>query len=265
MSELAPHDSLPGQDLVGKVALISGGARGQGEAEARLFVSRGAQVVIGDVLDDAGAEVADSLGDAATFTHLDVTSSASWRRAVAATVDRYGSLTTLVNNAGIVRAGSIETMPEEDFRAVVEVNQIGYFLGMQSAIPDLRRAGPGASIVNISSIAGFHGVEGVAAYVSTKFAIRGLTRVAAIEVGRFGIRANSVHPGSVDTLMVNSPEFDDVDKSAIFASLPIPRIGRPQEVAEVVVFLASDAASYCTGAEFVVDGGALAGTPRNIE
>lgn len=260
-----PNPDITGGALSGTVALISGGARGQGEAEAELFVQKGAQVVLGDVLREEGAAVAERLGAAATFVHLDVTSSTSWHEAVATATGTYGSLTTLVNNAGIVRAGTIETMSEADFRAVVDVNQVGYFLGMQAAIPDLKRTGSGASIVNISSTAGFQGVEGVAAYVSTKFAIRGLTRVAAIELGRFGIRANSVHPGSVDTPMVSSPEFDAVDKAAIFAGLPVPRIGAPHEVAEVVAFLASEAASYCTGAEFVVDGGALAGPPRNIE
>jgi len=257
---------VPENELADKVALISGGARGQGEAEARLLVERGARVVIGDLLDAEGEAVARDLGAAATYVHLDVTSAESWAAAVAATTATYGTLTTLVSNAGIVRTGLIEAMAEDDYSAVIAVNQLGCFLGMQAAIPALRRAGAaaGPSIVNISSVAGFKGVSGCVAYVASKWAIRGMTKTAALELGPAGIRVNAVCPGTIDTPMVSSPAFDAVDKDAVFGGLPVPRIGRPHEVAEVVAFLASDAASYCTGTEYLVDGGALAGDPLAI-
>jgi 3alpha(or 20beta)-hydroxysteroid dehydrogenase len=249
--------------LDGRIALISGGARGQGEAEARLLVARGARVVLGDVLADEGRAVAASLGEAARFVDLDVTDPARWAAAVAATLDAFGGLDVLVNNAGIVRAGAIESVAVDDFMEAVAVNQLGCFLGMQAVIPSMKAAGRG-SIVNVSSIAGLQGVAGAVPYVATKWAIRGMTKTAAIELGHDGIRVNSVHPGVIDTLMTNDPQFEAVDRQAVFDGFPIPRIGEPEEVAEVVAFLASDASSYCTGAEFIVDGGAVAGRPPAI-
>ena len=249
--------------LDGRVALISGGARGQGECEARLLVERGARVVLGDVLVDEGAAVAESLGEAARFVALDVGDAAQWAGAVRAAIEGFGALDVLVNNAGIVRAGMIESVPVDEYMEAVRVNQLGCFLGMQAVVPTMRAAGRG-SIVNVSSIAGLQGVAGAVPYVATKWAIRGMTKTAAIELGHDGIRVNSVHPGVIDTLMTNDPQFDSVDKQAVYDAFPIPRIGAPEEVAEVVAFLASDASSYCTGAEFVVDGGAVAGRPPAI-
>jgi 3alpha(or 20beta)-hydroxysteroid dehydrogenase len=251
-------------DLAGRRVLISGAARGQGAAEAAMFVARGARVLLGDVLDEQGAALAARLGPTACYARLDVTCEADWAAAVALAEADFGGLDVLVNNAGVVRAAPLVDTSVADFRAVTDVNQLGCFLGMRAAVPAMR-AGGGGSIVNISSVAGLKGVPGVIAYVASKFAIRGMTKAAALELGRYGIRVNSVHPGTIDTDMVRGPEFDHLDKDAVFAGLPVPRIGQPDEVAEVVAFLASDASSYCTGSEFVVDGGDLAGTHTSFD
>ena len=242
----------------GKVALISGAARGQGEADARLLAAEGAKVVIGDVLDEQGAAVATGIGDAARYYHLDVRRADDWQRVVAFAVNTFGRLDVLVNNAGIIKVGSIVELTVEDYLEVFEVNQLGCFLGMKAAIPAMRVAG-GGSIINISSVGGLRGRPMTAAYAATKFAIRGMTKCAALEVGHDGIRVNSVHPGSIDTDMTRGAEFADIDKQAYHAALPIPRVGTPEDVAQVVLFLASDDSRYCTGAEFVVDGGQTAG------
>ncbi|MGH8985641.1 MAG: SDR family NAD(P)-dependent oxidoreductase [Acidimicrobiia bacterium] len=244
--------------LDGKVALITGAARGQGEAEASEFVAEGAKVAVADVLDDLGAKVADELGGDAVYCHLDVTAPEQWRAAVDTAVSTFGKLDVLVNNAGILRLGMLESMPLDDYLAVINVNQVGCWLGMQAAVPALRAAGGGA-IINTSSTSGFVGTMGLSAYTASKFAVRGMTKCAAMELGRSNIRVNSVHPGGIDTEMVAGPEFADVDKDLVYGSQPVPRIGRPDEVAKLMVFLASDDASYCTGAEYLIDGGMLAG------
>ncbi|HZQ83331.1 MAG TPA: glucose 1-dehydrogenase [Acidimicrobiales bacterium] len=243
----------------GKVALVSGAARGMGAAHARLLVAEGASVVLGDVLDDEGATTAAGIGDRARYAHLDVRSIEDWRRAVATAVDAFGKLDVLVNNAGIIRVGSIEEQPVEDVTAVWDVNQLGVYLGMKAAIPAMRASG-GGSIINISSTGGLRGSPFMAAYAASKWAVRGMTKVAALEVGHDGIRVNSVHPGFIDTDLTRAPEFAGVDKAAFTAALPVPRHGVPDDIARMVLFLASDDSAYCTGAEFVVDGGQTCGT-----
>ncbi len=242
----------------GKVALVSGGARGMGASHARLLAAEGASVVLGDLRDDTGLATAAEIGERARFEHLDVRSLDDWRRAVALAVETFGKLDVLVNNAGIIKVGSIEEQAVEDFTAVWEVNQLGVFLGMKAAIPAMRAAG-GGSIVNISSTGGLRGSPSMSAYAGSKWAVRGMTKVAALEVGHDGIRVNSVHPGFIDTDMTRQPEFAGVDQQAFSAALPVPRPGVPSDVSRMVLFLASDDSAYCTGAEFVVDGGQTSG------
>ena len=235
--------------LAGKVALITGGSRGIGEAAARLFVAEGARVVIADVLADAGTKLADSLGDAAVFVACDVTRAEDWSRAVAASETSFGSLNVLLNNAGVLHTAALLDTTEAEFRRVVDVNQIGVFLGLQAVVPAMRRAG-GGSIVNTSSIAGLQGMRHLIAYGATKWAVRGMTKTAALELGRDGIRVNSVHPGTIVT---------DMNPSGSKLRCPLGREGRPDEVAQLLCYLASDESSYTTGAEHVIDAGLLAG------
>ena len=248
--------------LDGKVALISGAARGMGAEEARLFVAEGAKVVVGDVLDAPLKELAEELGGAALAVHLDVTDEEEWQAAVAATVDAFGRLDVLVNNAGILGVPMPLAMtPVEQYRKVIEVNQVGVFLGMKSAVGALADSG-GGSIINISSVDGLLGQSAMIPYVSSKFAVRGMTKTAAQELGMLGIRVNSVHPGYIDTDML-SAENVGVDLKAMFhfENVPAGRLGQPDDVARVVLFLASDDSAFCTGAEFVVDGGLTSGVP----
>jgi 3alpha(or 20beta)-hydroxysteroid dehydrogenase len=246
--------------LDGKVAIVSGGARGQGEAEVRAFVEEGARVVFGDVLDTEGEAVAKDVGDDAVYQHLDVTSEDNWAAIVATAEERFGKVTVLVNNAGILRLNPLERTTLDEYMSVINVNQVGCFLGMRAVVPSMKAAG-GGSIVNTSSTSGFVGTYGLIAYTASKFAVRGMTKVAAMELGHSGIRVNSVHPGGIDTDMVRGPEFEHMDQHALYGAMPIPRVGQPEEIARLMVFLASDESSFSTGAEFVADGGMLAGPP----
>ncbi len=244
--------------LDGKVAIVSGAARGQGEAQARLFASEGAQLLIGDVLDDAGEEVAASIGGGAAYRHLDVTQESDWQEAVADVEARWGRVDVLVNNAGIARFAPLVMTTLDDYMAVVGVNQVGVFLGMKAVVPLMARSG-GGSIVNTSSVDGMTGMVGVTAYVASKFAVRGMTKTAALELGSAGIRVNSIHPGGVDTPMLHPEGMPSIDLSSVFKKVPLQRIGTVDDVAELALFLASDRSAYCTGSEFVIDGGLLAG------
>ena len=242
--------------LAGKVALISGGARGQGEAEARLFAKEGAKVVLGDILSEAGQKVAADInaqGGHATFVRLDVTQEADWQQAVDTTVRTYGKLNILVNNAGIFRTEGVEATSLALWNQVIAVNQTGVWLGMKYAIPALRKAG-GGSIVNISSGAGIIGSGFAAAYHGTKGAVRILTKTAAIEYAKEGIRINSVHPGVVDTEMIRG-SMNQEGMQAVTRAHPLGRMGTAEDIAYGVLYLASDEASFVTGAELVIDGG----------
>jgi NAD(P)-dependent dehydrogenase (short-subunit alcohol dehydrogenase family) len=243
--------------LKGKVALISGGARGQGAAETRMFVNEGARVVIGDVLDGEARNLADEVNRAAGSRvtlpiHLDVTRAADWRAAVDACEREFGGLDILVNNAGILNTKGISDTSEEEWDAIINVNQKGVWLGTKIAAPAMKKRGSG-SIVNISSIYGLIGSGGSAAYHASKGAVRLLTKTAAVEFAPFNIRVNSVHPGVIKTPMVDI--FDDKELDAIAMLAPLKRAARPEEVGYVVLFLATDEASFVTGAEYVVDGG----------
>lgn len=233
--------------------LISAGARGQGAAEGKLFAREGAKVVLVDVLDSEGERTAKEIGSAALYVHLDVTREAEWQQAVETTVRKFGALTTLVNNAGILRMEGIEQTTLEIWDRVIAINQTGVFLGMKYSIPAMRKAG-GGSIINISSIAGLIGVGAATAYQATKGAVRLLTKTAAVQYAKEGIRLNSIHPGVITTKMVI--EGIDPESRALFSqATPLGREGTAEEIANGALFLASDESSYMTGAELVLDGG----------
>ena len=241
--------------LSGKVALISGAARGMGESEARLFAREGAQVVLGDILADQGRAAVENItqqGGTATFVPLDVTHEQDWQRAVEPAEQTYGRLDILVNNAGIVRMAPLDETSLEAWNEVIGVNQTGVFLGMKHAVPAMRRAG-GGSIVNISSIAGLIGLPNIPAYQASKGAVRLLTKNAAVQYATDKIRVNSVHPGRIETPMTAplAPERREM----LLRLTPLGRDGTAEEVAYGVLYLASDESSYVTGAELVIDGG----------
>jgi 3alpha(or 20beta)-hydroxysteroid dehydrogenase len=238
-------------ELEGKVAIITGASRGLGAETARLFAREGARVLLADVLDTPGERVADEIGEHALYVHLDVTREEDWLAAIARAEHEFGRLDILVNNAAILGLGLLEDTSLEDYDQVIRVNQVGPFLGMKCAIPAMRRAG-GGSIVNISSVAGLHGYETGVCYTSSKFAVRGMTKVAALELGQYDIRVNAVLPGAMQTGMAADDDITELP-------FPLGRISMPLEVANLILWLGSQKSSYCTGADFLIDGGALAG------
>jgi NAD(P)-dependent dehydrogenase (short-subunit alcohol dehydrogenase family) len=244
--------------LAGKVALISGGASGMGQSEAVIFAREGAKVIVADVLEAEGKKVADSLGGAGRFVTLDVTSESAWQQAIATAVSTFGKLDVLVNNAGISGTFDPDTLSTSAWDRLMDVNAKGVFLGMKHAIPVMEKAGGGA-IVNISSVSGFVGQHGIhMAYNASKGAVRLMTKSAAVQYARSGIRVNSVHPGVLPAMRSSKATADPAFRQKMLAGVPMRREGRVEEVAYAVLFLASDEASYITGTELVVDGGWLA-------
>jgi len=243
--------------LDGKVALITGAARGQGAAEARLFAAEGAHVMLGDVLDDDGEIVAKELGERGAYRHHDVTSERDWEDIVAATRSQFGRVDVLVNNAGVFRIVGLTATTLDEYMRIVSINQVGVFLGMKAVTETMIGQGAG-SIINISSVAGLVGSAGTTAYTASKFAVRGMTKVAAIELAPLGVRVNSVHPGYIDTSMLRDAFGalgGDATIEAAGAAVPNGRLATAEDVAKLVLYLASDDSAYSTGSEFVVDGG----------
>lgn len=242
----------------GKVVIITGGARGMGAATSRVFAGAGAKVAIVDVLDEAGAALVSELGGSTRFYHLDVTSEAEWASVVMKVESDLGPVDALINNAGVLHFASLLETSLADYERVLRINLVGEFLGIKAVGPGMVARGRGA-IVNISSVDGMKGANGLAAYASSKWGVRGLTKVAAMELGHKGVRVNSVHPGGVDTVMSNFSAAPREEVNKQYGNVPLQRIGGPEEIARASLFLASDDASYIHGAELVVDGGMIVG------
>jgi 3alpha(or 20beta)-hydroxysteroid dehydrogenase len=258
MTGRASHHTHEQETMMGRVsgnvAIVTGAARGMGAAHARQLVEEGASVVLTDVLDAEGAATAAALGPRARYLHHDVRQEAEWQHIVAATEETFGPVSVLVNNAAIVAYSRIESMLESDYRRVIDVNQVAVFLGMKTVFPSMMKAG-GGSIINISSVAGIVGARHALAYTASKFAVRGMTKAAAVEFAPHNVRVNSVHPGLIRTPLTTPTPESEASIAQFIAATPLGRAGEPDEVASIVLWLASDESRYSTGAEFVVDGG----------
>jgi 3alpha(or 20beta)-hydroxysteroid dehydrogenase len=251
-----------GQDvdaLHGRIAVVTGAAQGIGEATAQRLVQAGAHVLLTDIRDDDGSLVAQALGQRARYVRLDVRCRKDWERTVLLCVETFGgSPTILIHNAGVMTPGSVESTDEEELRMALDINLFGAVIGTQVCLPGMIEAG-GGSVVVVSSIASMAVGPGFIPYAVSKAANAAYARAAAREVGRYGIRVNSLHPGGVETPMNSGPDFADLDKDAWFSRMTIPRIGRVDEIAAAAMFLASDESSYVTGTQLIVDGGQLLG------
>jgi 3alpha(or 20beta)-hydroxysteroid dehydrogenase len=252
--------------LEGKVALITGAARGIGAESARLFAREGARVLLADRRDDEGKAVVEEItketAGVAQYVHLDITSESEWQEAVAFGVQEFGGIDILVNNAGIIRIAPLVECSLEMFRKVIDTNLIGAFLGMKAVVESMKARG-GGSIVNFSSVQGFEGRYGMPAYTAAKFGIRGLTKTAAIELGPLGIRVNTLMPGPTKTTMTQRKGWTDADYDAAYGKYPLSRMAEASEIAQAVLFLASDESSFCTGSDLAADGGVSVGKPRD--
>jgi 3alpha(or 20beta)-hydroxysteroid dehydrogenase len=238
--------------LDGKVAIITGAARGQGAAEARLLAANGASVVLTDILAEQGEAVAADIGDAARFVEHDVASEAGWAKVVETAISAFGSVDVLVNNAAISKPLKLEDTDLATYQQVIEVNQVGVFLGMRAVLEPMKRAG-GGSIINVASVAGLQGTSTLFAYTASKWAVRGMSKSAALELARYNIRVNVINPGVIDT-PINDANPEKMNQ-VLVQTTPMRRMGDPDEIAEAVLFIASDAASFATGADFTIDGG----------
>jgi 3alpha(or 20beta)-hydroxysteroid dehydrogenase len=245
------EEQVMSMSLDGAVAIVTGAARGMGAQHVRGLVGAGAKVVATDVLDEQGRSLADELGEAVMYRHLDVADAAGWETVVAQAEEAWGPVKVLVNNAGIVMFGPLDTLSPADWQRTIDINLTGVFLGMRAVIPSMRRANGGA-IVNISSTAGLQGYANLGAYVASKWGVRGITKTAALELGPSNIRVNSIHPGPIRTPMTDGLDLESV------AGQPIPRVGEPEEVTAMLLFILQEA-TYSTGHEFIVDGGTIVG------
>jgi len=241
-----------GARLTGKVAIITGGARGQGEAEARLFASHGAQEVVTDVLAEQGQAVAESLGDQAIFVQHDVSSEEGWANVIEQTLHRFGRVDVLINNAAISKPLKLEDTTTATYRQIIDINQVGVFLGMRAVLQPMKQAGGGV-IINVASVAGLQGTSTLFAYTASKWAVRGMSKSAALELARYNIRVNVINPGVIDT-PINHDNPDKMNQ-VLVQTTPLRRMGDPIEIAEAALFIASDAARFATGADFTIDGG----------